>query len=97
MRQVLTVLLDNAVIHGEGAVEVHTRDAGDAVAIEVADEGPGITVPGAELFVRRSHTAAGHGLGLALARRLAEAEGGHLRLARPAPPMFALLLPAGRH
>lgn len=97
VRQVLTVLLDNALSHGDGRVEVHTRDAGDAVAIEVSDAGEGVSIPPGELFKRRSDRAAGHGLGLALAKRLAEAEGGHLRLAQPTPPRFALLLPAGRH
>lgn len=94
VRQVLAVLLENALVHGAGPVQVTARDAGDAVGIEVADRGPGITLTDAELFTRRSPSATGHGLGLALARRLAEAEGGHLRLARPAPPMFALLLRA---
>lgn len=92
--QVLAVLLENALVHGAGPVQVTARDAGDAVGIEVADRGPGITLSDAELFTRRSPSATGHGLGLALARRLAEAEGGHLRLARPAPPQFSLLLRA---
>ncbi|MBN9098118.1 MAG: HAMP domain-containing histidine kinase [Pseudonocardia sp.] len=93
VRQVLTVLLDNAAVHGRGAVSVSVRDAGGALAVDVADEGPGIEVPDAELFVRRSSRATGHGIGLALARSLAEAEGGRLRLTRPSPPTFTLLLP----
>ncbi|MBW0109186.1 HAMP domain-containing histidine kinase [Pseudonocardia sp. KRD-182] len=97
VRQVLAVLLDNALTHGAGPVEVSARDAGDAVGIEVADGGPGITADAAnQLFSRRSAAANGHGVGLALARRLAEAEGGHLRLASTAPPVFTLLLPAER-
>ncbi len=94
VRQVLTVLLDNAAIHGSGTVSVAVRNAADALAIDVSDEGDGITAPEPELFTRRSGLADGHGIGLALARSLAEAEGGRLRLTQPAPPTFTLLVPA---
>ena len=94
-RQILDVLLGNAVRHGAGTVTVTARDADTAVAIDVADEGPGVTVPGDGLFRRRADQASGHGIGLALARSLAEAEGGRLVLTRPGPgPVFTLLLPA---
>ena len=88
VRQVLGVLLDNAATHGRGTVTLVARDAGGALAIDVADEGPdlGETDPFAT-------AAAGHGIGLRLARSLAEAEGGRLRLSRPDPPTFTLLLP----
>jgi signal transduction histidine kinase len=95
VRQILTVLLDNAATHGSGSVTVTTRNAAGALAIDVADQGPPIGAPEAELFARRSCRATGHGIGLALARRLAEAEGGRLRLTHPLPPTFSLLLPAG--
>jgi signal transduction histidine kinase len=89
VRQVLGVLLDNAATHGRGTVTVVARDAGDALAIDVADEGPGLgeTDPFAT-------ATSGHGIGLRLARSLAEAEGGRLRLSLPSPPTFTLLLPA---
>ena len=92
VRQVLAVLLDNAATHGRGTVTVLARDAGAALAIEVSDEGPdlGETDP----FAQGHNTSSGHGIGLRLARSLAEAEGGRLRLSRPHPPTFTLLLPA---
>jgi signal transduction histidine kinase len=93
VRQILHVLLDNASTHGDGQVTVTARNAGGALAIDVADEGTGTTRTEAELFVRRNEHADGHGIGLALARSLAEAEGGRLRLTAPSPPVFTLLLP----
>jgi signal transduction histidine kinase len=91
VRQILGVLLDNATRHGAGAVRLGVRDAGGALAIDVADEGRGLE-DGDPASRTRSATA-GHGMGLPLARSLAEAEGGRLRLTRPSPPVFTLLLP----
>jgi signal transduction histidine kinase len=90
------VLLANAVQHGAGMVTVTVRDADTAVAVDVADDGPGVSIPADELLRRRTERAAGSGIGLALARALAEAEGGRLVLTRSGPgPVFTLLLPAG--
>ncbi|MEC3979187.1 HAMP domain-containing sensor histidine kinase [Amycolatopsis sp. H20-H5] len=95
VRQILGVLVDNAVTHGQGAVTVTARDAGEVLAIDVVDEGPGLDSDFDPFSAARS-APAGHGIGLRLARSLAEAEGGRLRLSRPEPPTFTLLLPAGR-
>ncbi|WP_329065062.1 HAMP domain-containing sensor histidine kinase [Amycolatopsis sp. NBC_01480] len=92
VRQIIGVLLDNAVIHGEGTVMITTRDSADAFAIDVADEGHG-TGDGQDLFIRGHSGAGSTGIGLALARELAEAEGGRLWLSRPAPTTFTLILP----
>lgn len=91
--QVLDVLVDNALRHGGGAVSVEVAPVVSGVAISVTDDGPGIADPIAT-FQRRSADAKGHGIGLALARNLVEAEGGRLVLERNAPhPRFSILLP----
>ena len=57
----------------------------------VEDEGSGIPddlVPA--LFERPSDHQASHGRGLALARRLAESDGGRLELVQPRPASFRL-------
>ena len=104
LRQVLAVLVDNATVHGHGTVTVRARDAGDALALDVEDEGDGPPV-GVDLFARDGRTGQPdgngqsggkrHGMGLPLARALAEAEGGRLVLTRTGPrPRFTLVLPA---
>lgn len=90
--QILNVLIDNAARHGRGAIDVTVRAAIDALAIDVTNEGPPIAGRGDGLFQRRAVTAEGHGIGLAMAARLADAEGGRLTLTAQTPT-FTLLLP----
>jgi two-component system OmpR family sensor kinase len=92
IRQVLDNLLTNAAMHTPPGTEVSlTLSAGPAGAtVRVTDAGPGI--PDADrdrVFDRfyradkaRSRDRGGSGLGLSVARALAEAHGGSLRLAR---------------
>lgn len=90
--QVLDVLIDNALRHGDGAVGVRARAATGGLVIEVDDEGPGIPDDRlATVFDR--HEGSGNGIGLALARTITEAEGGRLLAARGQPPCFHLILP----
>jgi len=87
--QVLNVLLDNALHHGQGTVAILVQD--ESVTIE--DEGAGISADrAASLFDRPVDHRAAHGRGLALARRLAEADGGRLELVQQRPPAFRLTL-----
>jgi signal transduction histidine kinase len=84
--QVLDVLIDNALRHAPGSVEVTASSNGDRVTVAVRDAGPGI--PAEEIprvterfFRGRGAPAGGSGLGLAIARELAERWGGGLRIA----------------
>lgn len=79
--RILVNLLHNAVRHGAVPVAVEARVVGDVLEIAVVDSGPGIDPALAgrvfEPFV--SGDATGTGVGLALSRGLAEAQGATLR------------------
>ena len=83
LRQALDVLIVNALHHGAGAVTVTVEPVGDAVVVEVCDEGDGFDPD------------ASAGTGLRLAARIAERAGGSLLVRRRSPrARVALLLPA---
>lgn len=95
LSQVLATLLENSLVHGGGTVTVSTRSTGISLVVEVTDEGPGVPSElGARIFERSVSGRKGTGLGLAVARELAEADGGRLELVRQKPPVFALFLSA---
>ncbi|OYV72138.1 MAG: hypothetical protein B7Z72_05450 [Gemmatimonadetes bacterium 21-71-4] len=103
--RVLVNLLENAFKYSprDSAVDLDVRHAGDRVQFAVADRGPGIPEDERErvftAFYRPPGSppdVGGVGLGLAIARRLAEAQGGAVRLA-PRPgggSVFTFDLPA---
>jgi len=94
LSEILAVLIDNARVHGAGAVTLVARRAGTGVVVDVGDEGDGIGGDVAEVFRRHSREATGHGIGLALARSLAEAHSARLAVTRVAPrPIFSVALP----
>jgi signal transduction histidine kinase len=88
--QVLDVLIDNGLRHGDGTVTVRARPAAGGLVIEVSDEGTGVS-DRFDPFLRRGN---GGGIGLGLARSITEAEGGRLLLATAQPPCFHVVLPA---
>ncbi len=94
LSQVLSTLLENSLVHGRGTVDVRARRSGPSVVVEVRDEGEGIPSSIAPHIFERSVTSDGHGsgLGLALARDLAESCGGRLDLVSRQPAVFALFL-----
>lgn len=98
LHQAVGVLVDNAVQHGAGVIDVTVRASSKNVVVEVGDDGPGITEElTSRLFERGVSGVGGTGLGLALARALVEADGGRLELRAPYPPVFAIFLArAGR-
>ncbi|MBC2905076.1 sensor histidine kinase [Streptomyces cupreus] len=103
LRRVLANLLNNAGRHARSAITVTVRRDGQWALVQVADDGDG--VPEAdrerifERFVRldeaRSRDEGGAGLGLAIARDVAQRHGGTLTV-RDAPAggaLFELRLP----
>ena len=96
LAQILTTLLENSLSHGRGTVEVAARRSGPSVVIEVTDGGDGVPAAIAPHVFERSVSSSGSGLGLSLARDLAEAAGGRLELVSAQPAVFALFLSEGQ-
>lgn len=93
MSQIVDVLIDNALRHGRGDIDLALRRVAGGIALDVRDEGTIDTaVNESALFDRREGTD--HGIGLALARSLAHADGGRLMLTDRSPTCFTLVLPA---
>lgn len=95
LQQILATLLENALAHGDGTVEIDARRSGPSVVLEVRNAGPGVEPALAPHIFERSVSTRSTGLGLALARDLAERYGGRLDLVRAANPVvFALFMSA---
>ncbi|MFD7168045.1 ATP-binding protein [Streptomyces violascens] len=91
--QVLAALIENSLMHGGGTVAVRTRVTGNQAVVEVTDEGPGVRADlGARIFERTISGRNSTGIGLAVARDLAEADGGRLEMLQQQPAVFALFL-----
>jgi len=95
LAQVLATLLDNALMHGGGTVTLQTSQSTRSVVIEVRDEGRGVPPELVSRIFERSVSGRpeGTGLGLALARTMAAADGGRVVLVKPKPATFAVFLP----
>ena len=104
LRQVLGNLIENAVKYSDAGSDVDVRASADTgvVRVEVRDRGPGIASDQHVLIFEKFGRAKGHGakpgsgLGLFIARSIAEAHGGTLDV-RSAPGQgatFTLELPA---
>ena len=95
LRRALGNLVDNALKHSEGEVEVRLSEEGGEAVFEVRDYGDG--VDDAQLarltdpFVRFNSKVEGTGLGLSLARQAAQAMRGRLEFEHGRPGLKALL------
>ena len=94
-------VLENALVHTPPgtSVRIVTRSAGRRVALEVADDGPGVPAEQGERIFERFYRgegtrASGSGLGLAIAHELAELMHGELELDGRAGTRVTLMLPA---
>ena len=95
LAQVLATLLDNALMHGGGTVTIQTSQSARSVVIEVRDEGNGVPPDLVSRIFERSVSGRpeGTGLGLALARTMAAADGGRVVLVKAKPATFGVFLP----
>jgi signal transduction histidine kinase len=92
--QIIDVLVDNAVTHGAGTIRLTYRRAAGGIAIDVSDDdGPGVALPDSERIFQRGH-GTGHGLGLTVARSLAEGARGRLLLTNNRPARFTVFIPS---
>jgi signal transduction histidine kinase len=103
LRRMLVNLMQNAVQHSPGGARVKVEFAADsrAVTISVTDQGRGIPLPDQQRIfdrfvqVDRSRRGSGAGLGLPIARWIAEAHGGslHLHSSSATGTAFQVILP----
>jgi len=85
-KQILLILLDNALKYTQGDIHIHAHPAENHVEIKIQDQGPGI--PAEKLphifdrFYRAEQDTAvsGFGLGLPIAKALVEGQGGSIQL-----------------
>lgn len=81
------ILVDNALRHGAGAVEIEVATEGTMAVLTVADRGPGIPPDDLTRVFERFHRAdaarsgGGAGLGLAIAASIVETHGGTITAA----------------
>ncbi|WP_433364460.1 HAMP domain-containing sensor histidine kinase [Actinoplanes sp. CA-142083] len=89
VRRAVANLLDNAVRHAPpgSSIDVHLEQSGPMAAITVTDHGPGVPAEQHQRVFERFRRDArpGHGLGLPIARQIAEAHGGELTVTSPGP------------
>ncbi len=93
LRQALANLVENGLRHGS-TVAIDVGESDGRVVVDVADDGPGLA-DGRDPFARGTSGAGSTGIGLWLARAIADAHGGSLDPVGAAPgARFRLVLPS---
>ena len=97
LRDMIHNLLENALRHGRGRIGLHLHAHGDAVRLEVRDEGPGVA-PALhdavfDRFRKVRQDTGGSGLGLAIARAVAVGHAGHVGFLRGPTCRIQVVLP----
>lgn len=102
LEQILTNVFDNAFAmqrgQADGVVHLQTLPGLDGILLRIYDNGPGIPADVRETIFHafKSNRRGGHGLGLAIVRRLVEAHGGTVKLLNQTPGWstgFEIFLP----
>lgn len=91
VEHVLDVLLENALRHGRGPITVRCARLGERAVVDVADAG---ATPSATDAFADTDSDSAHGIGLRLARTLAESADGELDLLDTPTTTFRLTFPA---
>lgn len=99
VRHIVSILLENSVVHGLGSVELTADSGPDWVVLSVGDEGPGLTTAAAARLTGadREPNHNNHSqrtIGLPLARALASSQGGRLEWREEEPARLRLRLPS---
>lgn len=98
LTEALGNLVENATRHAASAITLRAQTEGDAIALAVLDDGPGMSAEDAEIALRRGgrlDTSGSAGLGLAIVGDIMEAWDGALNIETSAPGgNMVLRLPA---
>jgi signal transduction histidine kinase len=101
LNQVWTNLLSNALdaMDGRGTITITTRPASEGLAVDIADDGPGIPADAQgrvfDPFFTTKPVGEGTGLGLDIVHRIVQGHRGDVSLrSRPGETVFTVTLPA---
>ncbi|NLW13720.1 MAG: HAMP domain-containing histidine kinase [Trueperella sp.] len=93
LSQILATLIENSLKYGEGETSISASHSGKSIIFKVRDEGEGVSIDDEdEIFEKGYSTGGSTGIGLAVAKELAEADGGRLDLTNKMPAEFTLAL-----